>query len=329
MKRPEGFDRRATSPTPSPAKKPSPKKDSVPKKAPRAPKDAADKKARAGGDVQTVTPLTPPTVSKWKGPKPPREQSAQARRELRKAAAERRRYERGEVRRFTRRSRRCRVTWIVVILSFLLLGGLVVGAVYSPLLSLRTITITGTSRVDKQQVLRAVDGQLGKPLALVDFAKIRGELSRFPLIRSYVTESQPPDTLVIRIAERAPIAVLQTAKGFSVIDPAGVVLQDTTDRPAGLPVLTSGAALTGSAAFTSAVDVLLALPADLLAKVDSVTAATKDNVTLSLGGGKTVLWGSDEQSALKARVLAELIAKQPGAVRYDVTAPTVPVFANQ
>ncbi len=216
----------------------------------------------------------------------------------------------------------------MAIISFLLLGGLVIGAVYSPLLSLKTITITGTSRVDKVQLQKAVDSQLGTPLALVDFGKIRRELSGFSLIRSYVTESQPPDTLVIRISERAPIAVVQTAKGFSTVDPAGVVLQDSTVRPAGLPVLTAGAALAGTAAFTATVDVLLALPSDLLAKVDTVTAATKDTVTFTLTGGKTVIWGSDEQSALKATVLAELITRQPGAVRYDVTAPTVPVFAN-
>ena len=39
-----------------------------------------------------------------------------------------------------------------------------------------------------------------------------------------------------------------------------------------------------------------------------------------------MLWGSDEQSALKGRVLTTLIANQPGATRYDVTAPTTPVF---
>jgi len=220
-------------------------------------------------------------------------------------------------------------TWIVVGVSCFALGALVVGAIYSPVLSLRTISITGTSRVDKQQVLTAVSGQLNTPLALVDFGAIRRELSAFPLIRSYVTESRPPDTLVIRISERSPIAVLHTAKGFSVVDPAGVVLQDIAERPAGLPALTAGAALTGSAAFDASVQVLLALPNDLRAKVDSITAATRDNVALTLTGGKIVLWGSAEQSAVKATVLAELISSRPEAVRYDVTAPTVPVVADQ
>jgi cell division protein FtsQ len=230
------------------------------------------------------------------------------------------------VRRFTRRSRRRRVTRLVAIVCVLLLGGLTVGAIYSPLLSLKTIRVTGTSRVDKNQVLDALKGQLGTPLALVDFGAIRTDLSRFPLIRSYVTESVPPDTLVIRISERTPLALLPTARGFSVIDAAGVELQDSATRPAGLPVLSGGAALTKSAAFHAAIDVLLALDPTILAKVDGITAQTPDNVTLTLLGGATVLWGSDEQSALKGKVLATLIANQPGASRYDVTAPTTPVF---
>jgi cell division protein FtsQ len=321
MKRPEGFDGRpAQQPTPAkPARAAKPAAER-PVAAEREPKRSA---AQKPAPAQRPTPAQKPEKAR----KP--RQSPGAARELRKAAAQRRRYERGEMRRFTRRSRRRRVAWVVAGSCVILLAALVTGAVYSPLLALKTVTITGTSRVDKSKVLDAVDGQVGTPLALLDFSRIKSELSAFPLIRSYATESVPPDTLIIRITERSPIGVLQTAKGYSVIDPAGVELQQTADRPANLPILTAGAALTKSPAFTASVDVLLALPADLLAKVDSVTAATRDNVTLTLVGGKTVVWGSDEQSALKGRVLAELIANQPQAIRYDVTAPTVPVFANQ
>jgi cell division protein FtsQ len=321
MKRPEGFDRQPPRPSPAAGKPQAPQRGAA-----RRPPVA---RTAAPPAVRQPKPTEPnPTEPNPPGPKRgrARPETPDADRELRKAAAARRRYERGEVRRFTRRSRRRRTTWLVVIICVVLLGGLVTGAVYSPLLSLKTITITGTSRLDKAQLLKAVDGQLGTPLALVDFGKIRTELSAFPLIRSYVTESQPPDTLVIRISERAPIGVLQTAKGYSVIDPAGVVLQETTTRPANLPVITGSAALTKSTAFTAAVDVLLSLPADLLAKVDSVTAQTEDNVTLTLAGGSIVLWGSDEDSAYKGKVLAVLIANQPSASRYDVTAPNAPVF---
>ena len=208
------------------------------------------------------------------------------------------------------------------------LAGLVTGAVYSPLLALRTVTVDGTSRVSATDVRDAVSDQLGKPLALVDFAQITTELSRFPLIRSFVTETVPPDTLVIRITERAPIGSVATSSGFSVVDPAGVEIEKATDRPPSLPLIDVGTSKANSPAFAAVVAVLLALPQPVLSRVDSVTAQTNDDVTLTLTGARqTVVWGSAENSALKARVLVALMKTQSATapVKYDVSAPTNPV----
>ena len=65
-----------------------------------------------------------------------------------RAARERRRFERGEVRRFTKRARRRRLTALAVAGSLVLLAIVVAVAAYSPLMAVRTIEITGTSRVD-------------------------------------------------------------------------------------------------------------------------------------------------------------------------------------
>ncbi len=180
-------------------------------------------------------------------------------------------------------------------------------------------------------VRAAVAGQIGRPLALVDFAAITRSLGRFPLIRSFVTETVPPDTLIIRIAERAPIASLATSTGFSVVDPAGIVIESGAARAPSLPLIELGAASTNSPAFTAAVGVLLALPADLLKRVDTVTAQTADDVTLALTGGTTVVWGSPEQSTLKARALSAAVAApdSAGATSFDVSAPTHVVFTKR
>ncbi|CAN5425210.1 hypothetical protein BH10ACT4_BH10ACT4_03260 [soil metagenome] len=206
--------------------------------------------------------------------------------------------------------------------------GFVTGAVYSPLLSLKTIRVEGASRVSAASVRAAVDGQLGRPLALVDFAAIKKDLGRFPLIRSFVTETVPPDTLVIRIAERAPLATLVTSSGFDVVDPAGIVIDSSTERQAGLPLIELGSATKSSPAFVAAVGVLLALPSDLLKRVDTVTAQTSDDVTLTLTSGQSVVWGSAEQSALKAKVLAAVISVGGATTKYDVSAPTHPVLGG-
>jgi cell division protein FtsQ len=220
---------------------------------------------------------------------------------------------------------------LVSILSLLLTGALVTGAVYSPLLSLKTVTIEGASRVSAASVQAAIADQVGKPLATIDFDRIKRELSKFPLIRSYVTETVPPDTLIVRITERAPIGALATSTGFTVVDPAGVEIETATDRPAGLPLIELGTASKKSAGFTAAVAVLLALPAEVLKRVDTVTAQTTDDVTLVLtGAGQSVIWGSAENSVLKAKVLVALIATQnpTAVVKYDVSAPNTPVVGG-
>lgn len=239
--------------------------------------------------------------------------------------------ERGEVKRFTRRARTRRTVVLGAILTVgVLLGGMLV-AVFSPLLSLDTIEIRGTNRIDPAAVHDALDSQLGTPLALVNFATITEELERFPLVRSYTAESVPPHTLVIVIQEREPIGLVSDGSEFAVVDPAGIVLEATAARPAGLPLIDAGEVSIGNPGFTAAVEVLLALPADLLAQVDTITASTKDDVGFTLAGGaQSVKWGSADRSATKARVLATLIAAQGGAASllYDVSAPDAAVVRS-
>ncbi|MCU1421035.1 MAG: hypothetical protein JWN36_686 [Microbacteriaceae bacterium] len=333
MKRPEGFDRPPAREQPKPApQKPAAQKPAAQKPVPQKPAPQRPEKPTAGPKA-TKAPKAPRSAREPKPEKiakPPREDHGAAARELRKAEAARRRYERSEVRRFTRRSRRRRITLVVVGVVFLLTGALITAAVYSPALSLKHITISGTSRVDQKAVLHAVDGQLGKPLALVDFTAIHAALAKFPLIRSYVTESVPPDTLVIRISERTPIGVIQSAAGFTVVDAAGVELQQSQTRPPGLPIITSDAALTKSAAFAASVQVLIALPPALLATVDTITAHTTDDVTFTLTTGQTVTWGSADQSAFKAEVLANLIkANGSPTATYNVAAPNQAVVGSK
>ena len=330
MKRPKGFDRPPTSSTgATPPRTGHTKKPDVPE-APQPHGPATPKPALRGG-APAATPE--PTASTRRRrtrrvPTAERPLDAAARHDLKRAEKARRAYERGEARRFTRRSRRRRLTWIVSGASIFLVVSFVTGAVYSPLLSLKTIQVEGASRVSSASVRAAVEAQLGRPLALVDFDSITRSLSKFPLIRSFVTETVPPDTLIIRIAERAPIATVATSSGFSVVDPAGIVIDSTAERQPGLPLIELGAATSGSPAFTASVGVLLALPFKLLKQVDTVTAQTSDDVTLTLTGGQSVVWGSVDQSALKAKVLAAVITVGGATTKYDVSAPNHPVLGG-
>lgn len=252
-----------------------------------------------------------------------------ARRQLRRAEAARKRYERDEVRRFTRRTRRRRAILGTLAGAGAVLLVAVAVAVFSPALALRTIQIEGASRVSVDELRAAIDDQLGTPLALIDLGRVQDQLGEFPVIRSFVTETVPPDTLVVRITEREPIGTINSGAAFDLVDPAGVVVSTTDVRVDGVPVIDVGGQSSDSAAFESVVEVLLAVPTDLRGRIESVTARSKDDVTLVLDGvGQSVSWGSADGSAQKARVLAELIRQTDPALagEFDVSAPTIAVF---
>ncbi|QTX06085.1 FtsQ-type POTRA domain-containing protein [Agromyces archimandritae] len=249
-----------------------------------------------------------------------------AERDLRRAERARRAYERAEVRRFTKRSRRRRTLLITAFGSVALLAGLVAAIAYSPIMALRDIRVEGASRLDAGAIVEAIDGELGTPLPLVDGAEVHRALSGFSLIERYTTESIPPGTLVVRIVERQPVGVLEGSGGYDVVDAAGVVIEHLDARPEGMPLLVAPGGIADDG-FLAATAVVRALPEDVRAALVQASAETADDVRLELGGGAEVVWGSPEDSEVKAEVLAALMrAAPPDTVSsYDVSSPSSPV----
>ena len=250
-----------------------------------------------------------------------------AEKRLRKAERQRRRYERFEVRRFTQASRRRRLVWLGSVGGVVALAMVTTGVAFSPLMALRTITVEGANRVPSEQIVAALGSQLGTPLPLVDFEEIRAELAPFTLLQSYSTETRPPSTLVVRVVERTPLGSLSTGAGFTLVDAAGVVILESVDRQPGYPLIEANGP-NPKLSFNAATNVIRALPAEMRAQLDVVSAKSGDSVTLKLAGGQNVVWGSAENSAIKAVVLAErMTAVDPDSVdEYDVSSPNAPVY---
>lgn len=330
MKRPEGFDRPEGSDRAQGSARP---------EAPGRPAERSDplrgrtatleRRAGRGRGMRLSGESASPEMARAASVGPARVRSAKA--ELRTAARARRRAERAEVRRFTRRTRRRRIAAATAGSLAFLLTVMVVAAVYSPLLALRRISVEGTVRLNATQLHDAVDGQLGTPLALLDEKRITGELGAFPLIRSYSTEIVPPDTLLIRVVERQPVAALASGAGFELVDPAGVSVASSQGRPAGVPVITLPPSQgVNGVAFTAMTRVLLSLPPDLLSRVDTVTARTADDVAFTVtGSGQIVEWGSADDAATKAQTLTRMpqwVAGQAGT--YDVASSGAAIFTG-
>ena len=230
--------------------------------------------------------------------------------------------------RFKAKPKQFRVIALSLLASLLALVLLVLATVFTPLLAVENIRVTGVSKVSKKAVEQAVKSQLGVPLPLVSSEAVAESLSKFSLIESFSLVSELPNTLHVAISERQPIAIVDI-KGVSYLyDPAGVRVGEASFRDE-FPRVASTGEPKDSKSFALAIDVLLALPASLLPRVSQIDAKSKDDVTMQLRGnsGQRIIWGDASQSTLKSKVLAALVANQKvtDRVTFDVSSPTAPV----
>ncbi|MGB3414345.1 MAG: FtsQ-type POTRA domain-containing protein [Microbacteriaceae bacterium] len=238
---------------------------------------------------------------------------------------ERRRVEKSEYRKFTRDRQRRRRNFFVVVSVVLVFVIALSIAVFSPLFAIRKIEIIGTERIDSADIDAALASEYGLPLPLLNQSEVSEKLAQFTLIESYAIESHLPDTLVLRIVERTPLLIQQTAEGFVLFDAAGVVMAVSPERQSGFPLLQADAIGAEASGFMPAVSVLRALPPSLLAEVDSIVATTKDDVSFWLNDSeKQVIWGDSSQTSLKVTLLAQLLKNIPQGKVYDVSSTTSP-----
>ena len=220
-----------------------------------------------------------------------------------------------------KRRRAWRVTFFA-----LAAAGIVAAAVWvlfgSPLLVVRSVTVSGTHLVSRSEVVAAAGVRTGTPLIRVNTARAAARIVAIPQVRSVQVTRSWPNRLVIVVRERTPVLVLPAyGGGYDVADAHGVVLQRVARRPAGLPLYPTVApegALRGNPDLTAATAVLAELPARLRHSVISLTAPHPDQVTLRLAGGVTVLWGDTSRAGIKARELAVLMRSH--SRYYDVSA---------
>ncbi len=206
-------------------------------------------------------------------------------------------------------------------------AGIVAAAVWvlfgSPLLVVRSVSVSGTHLVSRSEVVAASGVQLGTPLIRVNAARAAARIAAIPQVRSAQVTRSWPNRLVIVVRERTPeLALPAYGGGYDLADADGVVLQRVARRPADLPLYPTVApegALRGNPDLAAAAAVLGELPATLRHSVTSVSAPEADQVTLHLAGGITVLWGDTGRPGVKARELTVLMR---GHMRYyDVSAP--------
>ncbi len=89
----------------------------------------------------------------------------------------------------------------------------------------RSVEVTGIDRMDRQTVYAIALDQKSRAMPLVDLNKVRDQLLRYGWIADARVSRRLPDTLVVDIVERKPMAVWQHDGALSLIDGEGIVLE--------------------------------------------------------------------------------------------------------
>lgn len=226
-------------------------------------------------------------------------------------------------RRTSWRARLLRVLVLLVVLAVLATVGWLVG--FSSVLASRTVVVTGTSQLSPETVVAAAQVPLGEPMVRLDLPAIEQRVTALPPVASVRVERQWPHTLRIAVTERTAAFVVQSGAQYVLVDGTGVPFAVVANQPRGL--LTAAADSGNAALMRSLATVADSMPPALRKRVTSVRAGSLDTISLRLGTSATVMWGSAEQSDLKAQVLTALLGQKKIARQtkvYDVSAPADP-----
>lgn len=216
--------------------------------------------------------------------------------------------------------RRQLIRWGVIAASVLLVGFLVWLVTMSSVFRVHDVTVQGNKLLSADEVRLAALVAPDTRMITVDTDGIASRVGELLAVRGVEVRRDLPSTLIIEVTERT--VVFQRVEGgtFEWVDDEGVIFS-TSEQPIEgvLQAVTAG---NDARVLKDVAEVVSHIPPALLPRVEKVQAKAVDRITLELNEGDLVVWGSAEQSALKADVLEVLLSVD--AKLYDVSAPSHP-----
>jgi cell division protein FtsQ len=192
---------------------------------------------------------------------------------------------------------------------------------FTPVMSARSIIVTGIGAVTRDEVLDAAQVPPGTPLLQINTDGIADRVAAIRRVASVRVQREYPSALRITVVERVAVVVKDFPDGPHLFDRDGVDFA-TGPPPPALPYLDVDNPGPTDLATKAALAVLTALRPEIAAQVGRIAAPSVASITLKLADGRTVIWGTNDRTEEKAEKLAALLT-QPGRT-YDVSSPDLP-----
>lgn len=206
--------------------------------------------------------------------------------------------------------------------------------IHSGLFSAQHVAVRGSLHTPDSTVIEVAGLSQHPPLVDLDAGLISRRLERLPWVRTARMDLRWPDSVVVLIEERVPVATIGTGTRLDLVDGSGRVLAYVSQAPPTtvaleVPGASSSARPPGSvlpAIDGPALVVARAVPPILEGRVHAVMMGAHGSVTLDLGGGITAALGTVSQLPEKFEALASVLAgahvRAPALI--DLTVPDEP-----
>lgn len=174
---------------------------------------------------------------------------------------------------------------------------------YMPL-RIRTIRVEGRDLTPETDLMAALGTQVGKPIFGFSVNAARDRIDTLPFVDHATVERHMPDTVIIKIVERAPVAVWQDHGHFILINRVGERVPDQGMSGKNAEAFVKLPLVVGDGANTAASPLIDALNAQPTVKnfvVASVRVGQR-RWNLSLRDGATVMLPEGQEPAALARL---------------------------
>lgn len=163
--------------------------------------------------------------------------------------------------------------------------------------TVKRVHVVGANRVDNLRIYDIALNQTDRSMAAVDVAEVRRELLGYGWVADARVSRRLPDTLVIDLVERSPVAVWQDRGRYTLIDGNGRLLPgvDPASVP-GLPVIVGRGARRQMPGLQS----LLAAAPALRPRISGASWMGDRRWDLHFNTGETLVLPDDEAAAQRA-----------------------------
>lgn len=217
---------------------------------------------------------------------------------------------------------------LVVVVPGAAIVGLVVVVNFTGVFDVTGVQATGVDRPTQELMIAAADITEGTPLARVNTSQVAESVKReVPAVSSVTVQRRWPHSIVIEATPRTVAANVTVDGLVRWADQTGFVFGAVNQpRKAAPSIIVRPRFGTDTSArqraIAEALIVARALPAPVKAKLARIEFRSQDDIVIATTSGRTIRWGSADDSDRKAVVLAALLGRK--AKVYDVRTPDLP-----